>query len=211
MTLSRRHALLASLSLTTLAACDGQVFKSGDVPAHAPFKGIDITGATYARELHLTDMNGQPRTLADFKGKVLVVFFGYVQCPDVCPTTLAELAAVKQQLGEAGKDVQSIFVTVDPERDTPEILKAYMGSFGGSDFLALHGTPEETAAAAKEFKIFYAKVPGKTPSTYTVDHTAGSYLFDRAGRVRVFSRYGAGPEALAADLKILLDEKAPAA
>lgn len=210
MTLSRRHALLASLSLTTLAACDGQVFKSGDVPAHAPFKGIDITGATYARELHLTDMNGQPRTLADFKGKVVVVFFGYVQCPDVCPTTLAELAAVKQQLGEAGKDVQSIFVTVDPERDTPEILKAYMGSFGGSDFLALHGTPEETAAAAKEFKIFYAKVPGKTPSSYTVDHTAGSYLFDRAGRVRVFSRYGAGPEALAADLKILLAEKAAA-
>jgi protein SCO1/2 len=197
----RRLALAAALLSTgLLGACD----KPSSAPA---FKGVDITGANYARSLNLPDQNGQPRSLADFKGKVVVVFFGYTQCPDVCPTTLTELAAVKQQLGADGAKVQSLFVSVDPARDTPELLKAYMANFG-PDFVGLSGTPDQTKAAAQEFKIYYAKVPGKTESSYTVDHTAGSYLFDKQGRVRVFTRYGSGAEALASDLKILLAEPA---
>jgi len=194
---SRRHWLAATAALA-LAACD----RPG---ATAGFKGVDITGAEYASGLSLQDVDGQPRTLAQYKGKVLVVFFGYTQCPDVCPTTMGELAAVKQQLGEQGKDVLPIFVTLDPDRDTGPVLKAYMANFG-PDFIALRGTPEQTLAAAKGFKVFFAKVPGKTESSYTLDHTAGSYLFDRQGRVRVFTRYGGGPDVLAQDLKQLLAE-----
>jgi protein SCO1/2 len=178
-----------------LAGCDR---------AGAPgFKAIDITGADYARELSLTDPEGKRRSLAEFKGRLVVVFFGFTQCPDVCPTTLVELAAVKKQLGAEGDKVQGIFVTVDPERDTPELLKAYVDNFGAG-FIALRGTPEETLAAAKHFKVFFAKVPGKTESSYTIDHTAGSYLFDPQGRVRLFTRHGTGAEALAHDLKLLL-------
>lgn len=179
----------------------------GGCDAGPRFKGVDITGADYAKALGLPDVNGQIRELADFRGKVLVVFFGYVQCPDVCPTTLTEIAAVKQQLGADGARVQALFVSVDPERDTPEILKNYMASFG-PDFVALRGTPEQTLALAKSFKVFYAKVPGKTEGSYTVDHTAGSYLFDPQGRVRVFSRYGASAEDLTHDLKVLLAQSA---
>lgn len=203
MTLDTRRALMIrSLGLLPLliglSACDKLPGSPG-----VQFKGVDITGAEYARQLNLPDMNGQARTLADFKGKVVVVFFGYVQCPDVCPTTMTELAAVKKQLGADGARVQPLFVSVDPERDTPDVLKAYMANFG-PDFLSLHGTPEQVKAAAAEFKVFYSKVPGKTDSSYTVDHTAGSYLFDPQGRVRVFTRYGSGADALAADLKTLL-------
>ena len=190
--------MLLGAALASLAGCD-----KGSGAAALQFKGIDITGADYARELSLPDASGAARTLADFKGKVTVVFFGYTQCPDVCPTTLAELAQVRQSLGADGERVQGVFVTVDPARDTAEVLSAYMKNFG-SGFVALRGTPEETAAAAKEFKVFYAKVPGKTEGSYTVDHTAGSYLIDAQGRLRVFVRYGSPPEALAADLKTLL-------
>ena len=172
------------------------------------FKGIDITGADYARELNLTDAStGQRRTLADFKGKVVVVFFGFTQCPDVCPSTLVELASIKKALGADGARVQSIFVTVDPERDTPEILKAYVGNFG-ADFVALRGTLDETKAAAKQFKVFYAKVPGSNEGSYTMDHTAGSFVFDAQGKVRLFTRYGTGAEALTHDLKLLLAQAA---
>jgi protein SCO1/2 len=181
-----------------LSACD----RSGMPAAKAQFNGVDITGAEYARNLALPDQNGQPRTLADFKGKVIVVFFGYTQCPDVCPTTMVELAQVKKALGKDGDRVQGIFVSIDPERDTPEILKAYMASFDPT-FVALRGTPEQAQAAAKEFKVFFAKVPGKTEGSYTMDHTAGSYLFDATGRVRLFERYGGGADALAADIKAL--------
>lgn len=169
------------------------------------FKAIDITGANYAKSLELADVDGQRRTLADFKGKVTVVFFGYTHCPDVCPTTLAELAQVKKALGADGDRVQGVFVTIDPERDTPAVLKAYVTSFG-KDFVALRGTPEETKAAAAQFKVFYAKVPGKTEGSYTMDHTAGSYVFDAQGRIRLFTRYGVGAEALAADLRLLLSD-----
>jgi protein SCO1/2 len=132
-----------------------------------------------------------------------VVFFGYTQCPDVCPTTMAELAQVKKSLGADGERVQGVFISVDPDRDTPELLKAYMGSFDPS-FVALRGTADQVAATAKEFKVFYAKVPGKTEGSYTMDHTAGSYVFDPSGKLRLFVRYGGGADALAADIKALL-------
>lgn len=189
---------LALAAALLLAGCERQA--GADAPS---FAGVNITGAEYARELKLPDADGRMRSLADFKGKVLVVFFGYTQCPDVCPTTMAELAAVKQQLGPDGKRVQGIFVSVDPERDTAELLKAYVANFD-ADFVALRGTPEQVKQAAKEFKVYYNKVPGKTEQSYTVDHTAASYLFDTEGRVRVFERYGSGAAVLIQDLKILL-------
>jgi protein SCO1/2 len=187
----------ASLMLAvSLAAC-------GKSPEKLQFKGTDITGAEYGRALALTDQDGKSRTLADFKGKVVVVFFGYTQCPDVCPTTMAELAQVKKALGKDGERLQGIFVTVDPERDTPAVLKSYMGSFDPS-FVALRGTVDQTKEVAKEFKVFFAKVPGRTPDSYTMDHTAGSYVFDSNGKLRLFVRYGSGTDALAADLKTLI-------
>jgi protein SCO1 len=195
-------ATLAGALLTGLAGCDG---KAPGGAARASFKGVDITGAEYARTLALTDADGQPRTLADYKGKVVVVFFGYTQCPDVCPTTMAELAEVKRQLGADGARVQGIFVTVDPERDTAALLKAYVANFG-PDIIGLRGSADEIKAAAKEFKVFFNKVPGKTDTSYTVDHTAGSYVFDAKGKVRLFTRYGSGAQALIDDLKILLAE-----
>ena len=191
--LNRRLALAALLA-AALAAC------SADKPA---FKAIDISGAEYARALALTDASGKPRTLAEFKGKVVLVFFGYTQCPDVCPTTLAEIAEARQKLGADSAKVQTLFVSVDPERDTPEVLAAYAAGFG-PDVVALRGTPAQTTAAAKEFKVFFAKAPGKSEGSYTMDHTAGTYVFDTQGRVRLFARYGGGAEVLAHDLKLLL-------
>jgi protein SCO1/2 len=143
--------------------------------------------------------------LSEFKGKVVVVFFGFTQCPDVCPTTLTELAAAKQALGADGARVQGVFVTVDPARDTPEILRAYVAAFDPS-FVALRGSDEQTLATAKAFKIYYNKVEGRTPGTYTIDHTAGSYVYDTQGRVRLFTRHGTGQAALVSDLKRLLAE-----
>ena len=197
----RRRVLIALLAVAgLLAACDKLGLPGS---AKAGFTGVDITGAEYGRELALPDAEGRARTLADFKGKVTLVFFGYTQCPDVCPTTMAELARIKQAMGADGERVQGVFVTVDPERDTPEVLKAYLASFDPS-FVALRGSPEQTAAAAREFKVFYAKVPGKTAGSYTVDHTAGSYVFDAKGQLRLFERYGTPADALAADLRQML-------
>lgn len=196
--------LCTALALATallLSACD----RTASAPAGPSFAGINITGAEYARELNLPDTDGRMRSLADFKGKVLVVFFGYTQCPDVCPTTMAELASVTEQLGPDGQRVQGIFISVDPERDTPELLKAYVTNFNGN-FVALRGTPEQVKQAAREFKVYYNKVPGKTEKSYTVDHTAASYVFDTQGRVRVFERYGSGTAVLMQDLKTLLAE-----
>jgi len=191
MLLSRRSLLL---SAAALAAC------SPDKPS---FSGIDITGADYANAFDLLDHNGQHRTLADFKGKVVVVFFGFTQCPDVCPTSMAELAKVKQQLGADGDKLQGIFITVDPERDTAELLKAYMANFDPS-FLALVPAMTELPELAKTFKIYYKKVEGKTPSSYTMDHSAGSYVYDGSGRVRLYHRYGSPTEGLVSDVKALL-------
>ena len=200
---SRRALAALALIAPLLAACDRLPALPGLPAAKAAFNGIDITGAEYARELALPDADGTPRTLADFKGKVTVVFFGYTQCPDVCPTTLLEVAQARKLLGADGARVQSVFVTVDPERDTAAILKAYVANFG-PDNIALRGSLDETKAAARNFKVFYAKVPGKTEGSYSIDHTAGAYVFDASGRVRLFTRYGTGAEALAGDLKQLL-------
>ena len=167
------------------------------------FKGVDITGADYAKELNLPDQNGQVRKLKDFSGKMVVVFFGYTQCPDVCPTTMQELAEVKSLLGPDGDKLQAVFVTVDPERDTPELLKAYVENFDAS-FVALRPTQEQLPVIAKEFKIYFKRVEGKTPTSYTMDHSAGSYTFDTQGKVRLFNRYGTGAQALASDFKLLL-------
>ena len=197
MIASRRRWLLGALA--ALAGCD----KLALPKSTASFQATDITGADFGRNLSLPDLTGRVRTLDDFKGKVTVLFFGYTQCPDVCPTTMAELAEVKKSLGADGDKVQGVFITVDPERDTPEVLKNYVASFDPG-FVALRGTPEQTAAAAKEFKVFYAKVPGKAPGSYTMDHTAASYVLDREGKLRLFVRYGSGAPALAADLKALL-------
>lgn len=174
-------------------------------PKGPKFQGVDLTGAEYGRDLPLTDQFGKERSIKDFAGKVVVVFFGYTQCPDVCPTSMSELAEVKRSLGADGDKLQGIFVTVDPERDTPEMLKGYMASFDPS-FIALRGTPEQLAAVAKDFKIYFKRVDGQTPTSYTMDHSAGSYVYDTKGRLRVYHRYGAGAQSLAADVRALLDE-----
>jgi protein SCO1/2 len=198
---ARRRLAGASLlaPLLALAACE----RRPSAAAAPSFKGTDITGADFGRKLSLPDVDGRLRTLDDFKGKVIVLFFGYTQCPDVCPTTMAELAQVKKSLGAEGDQVQGVFVTIDPERDTPEVLRGYVAAFDPG-FVALRGSPEQTAAAAKEFKVFYAKVPGKTAGSYTMDHTAASYIFDKEGRLRLFFRYGSGAQALASDLQTLI-------
>jgi protein SCO1 len=202
--LASRLALALALAVG-LTACDRAAAPGAGGAAPAAFHSVDITGAEYANVLQLPDADGQMRDLGQWKGKVVVVFFGYAQCPDVCPTTLTELSAIKRQLGADGERIQGVFVTVDPERDTAEVLRAYVAAFGPG-FTALRGTPEQIQAAARSFKVYYAKVPGKTETTYTVDHSAGSYVFDPQGRVRLYARYGQPADKLAADLKRLLDE-----
>jgi protein SCO1/2 len=184
-------------ALAVLSGC-GQ-----DKPA---FKGVDITGADYAQGFSLSDQDGQLRTLKDFAGKTVVVFFGFTQCPDVCPTALQEIAQAKKLLGADGAKLQGIFITVDPERDTPELLKAYVANFG-ADFVALRPSLEQLPKVTKDFKIYYKKVDGKTPTSYTLDHSAGSFMFDPQGRIRLYNRHASGAETLAADVKILLSGK----
>lgn len=192
----RRHLLQAAAVAAplVLSACGER---------KPQFNAVDLTGADYARDFRLPDTDGKVRSLQDFKGKAVVVFFGYTQCPDVCPTTMADIAQAKKLLGPEGAKVQGVFITIDPERDTPELLKAYAANFG-PDFVALRGTPEQTAALAKDFKVYYKKVEGKTPGSYTMDHSAASFIFDPQGRLRLYARYGAGPQVLADDLKQLL-------
>lgn len=199
--MKRRNLL--SLAAALLAA--GGSLSLGGCSDKAPsFVSIDITGADYARDFSLVDHNGKTRSLRDFAGKVVVVFFGYTQCPDVCPTSMSELAEIRKLLGADGDRLQGIFITVDPDRDTPEVLKAYMENFDPS-FLALRPTsPEQLAQLAKDFKAYYKKVDGRTPTSYTMDHSAGSYVFDPQGRIRLFTRYGTGAPALAGDLRQLL-------
>lgn len=205
-TLLGTGALALLLSLANLGGCSRDDAGGGAPKAGAgAFKAVDITGAPYAQGLSLTDPDGKTRTLAEFKGKVVVLFFGYTQCPDVCPSTMGELAEVKRALGPDGERVQGVFVTVDPERDTAELLKGYVANFDPS-FVALRGSPEEIKAVTRDFKVFYMKVPGKTDTSYTVDHTAGSYIYDTQGRIRLFTRYGSGAQALVSDIKALLAE-----
>lgn len=175
------------------------------------FKAVDITGADYAKDFAadgaMVDHNGQARSIRDFAGKVVVVFFGFTQCPDVCPTSMAELAEVKKLLEKNNKGdgykVQGIFITIDPERDTLPVLKAYMANFDPT-FLALRTTPEKLVDVAKNYKTYYKKVPGKTDTSYSMDHSAGSFVYDTKGNVRLYTRYGSGAQALADDLTLLL-------
>jgi protein SCO1/2 len=193
----RRAFLFAGLaSLAWVAGCGA--------PPRAAFKGTDITGADFGHRLELTDHNGVRRRLEDFRGKLVVLFFGYTHCPDVCPTTLSDVAAALQSMpaAEAAR-VQTLFVSVDPERDRPELLKEYVPYFHPS-FLGLYGTPEEVAAAAREFRIHYRKHVEPGASDYLVDHTAGSYVLDVGGRLRLFLPYGQPAADIAHDLRLLL-------
>jgi protein SCO1/2 len=205
MTMKRRDLFpFAAIAMASIAAAAAMTSLTGCAPSKAEFKAVDVTGADYARDFHLSDQYGQQRSMADFKNKVVVVFFGYTQCPDVCPTSMSELAEVKKQLGADANRLQGIFVSIDPERDTPEVLKAYMANFDPS-FIALRpDSPEQLAAMAKDFKVYYKKVEGKTPTSYTMDHSAGSYVYDPQGRLRLFVRYGSGPQPLIADVQALL-------
>ena len=169
------------------------------------FSSIDVTGADYAKDFSLTDHNGQPKSLKDFAGKVVVLFFGYTQCPDVCPTSMAELAEIKKLLGADGNKLQGLFITIDPERDKPDVLKAYMGNFDPS-FLALIPTPAQLAELAKDYKVYYKKVDGKTATSYTMDHSAGSYVYDPKGKLRLYTRFGSGAKPLAEDIRMLLKQ-----
>ena len=190
------HYAIFAGAAGTLVAC------SAEKPQ---FKSIDLTGADYAKGFALSDQNGKPRTLQDFAGKVVVVFFGFTQCPDVCPTFMAELAEVKKLLGPDGDKLQAVFITIDPERDTPDLLKAYMGNFDPT-FIALRPTMNELPDFAKSYKVFYKKVEGRTASSYSMDHSAGSYVYDAKGQIRLYSRYGSGAEALASDIKLLIKD-----
>jgi len=191
-----KHVATLFLSVCLLALC-------ACAPEKPKFTSIDITGANYGQDFSLIDQSGQRRNLTDFKGKVVVLFFGYTQCPDVCPTSLSELVRVKQLLGKDGELLQGVFVTVDPERDSAEMLKAYIASFDES-FIAFVPSPEQLKAVAKDFKIYYRKADGQTPTSYTMDHSAGSYVYDTNAQLRLLSRYGSGAEVLAHDIKALL-------
>lgn len=170
------------------------------------FVSTDITGADFGKDFQLTDHNGKPRSLADFRGSVVAMFFGYTQCPDVCPTSMTAMAEVMKQLGADAKRVQVLFVTVDPQRDTPPMLAQYVPQFHPS-FLGLYGDLPATQKVAKDFKVFYEKHPGSTPTSYSIDHTAGTYVFDPQGRLRLFVKHGETPERVAQDMRRLLAGK----
>ncbi|WP_244814531.1 SCO family protein [Caballeronia sp. Lep1P3] len=193
-TLRRWFALLVCAAL--LSACE----KAPD------FKNLDITGnKQFGSDFSLPDTSGKTRTLADFKGKAVVLFFGYTHCPDVCPTTLAELSQAMQQLGDKSKDVQVLMVTVDPARDTPQLLGQYVSAFNPTYIGLRPANDAELQKVAKDFRVYYAKAAGKTPGDYTMDHTAASYVFDKDGKLRLFARDGQGVDPWVHDLKLLID------
>lgn len=192
-----RLALLLGLSLSLLSACT----RAND-PAAPGFKGLDVSGANYGKDFRLSDVDGRERTLADFKGKAVMLYFGFVQCPDVCPTALARAVETKRLLGAAGDRLQVIFITVDPERDTADVLRAYMAAFDPS-FIALSGDAQRTRETADQFKVYYKKVP--TGQSYTMDHSAVSYVFDPAGQLRVVLRHEQTAQDYAHDIALLLN------
>jgi len=193
--------MIASLRrLLLVGAC---ALAAGCSPDAPKFMASDVTGTTFGKDFALTDHTGKARTLADYRGKVVVLFFGYTQCPDVCPTTLTELAEVMQRLGPDATKVQVLFATIDPERDTAELLRNYVPAFDPS-FVGLYGDAAATARTAKEFKVVYQKQPGATPSTYTMDHSAGTFVFDAQGRLRLYVGYGQGPDVFTHDIRELL-------
>lgn len=189
---------VAAVALTAFALASCQ-----PAPPPPAFQATDITGAEFARDFRLTDHHGQTRTLADFRGKVVAVFFGYTHCPDVCPTTLSDFAAALQQLGPQAARVQVIFVTVDPERDTPELLREFVPAFNPS-FLGMYGDAETLRRLARDYKVVYQKTAVKAADDYLIDHSAGTYVYDPQGRLRLLMPYGSTPDAIAQDLKTLL-------
>lgn len=203
--MQRRHALQTLLLGATSVTAASLLL--GCKPQPLSLEGVDITGAVYGKDFPLPDAHGQPRSIKEFAGKVVVVFFGYTQCPDVCPTTLQELVEAKALLGAQGDRLQGIFVSLDPERDTPAVLRAYAEAFD-PEMVALTGSPEQIAAVAKDFKVFFKKVEGKQPGSYTMDHSAGLYMYDPQGQLRAYHRYGQGAQALAKDAKALIDQAA---
>lgn len=192
-----------SSALVVLAAVVFLV--AGCTPSAPTFRSTDITGADYGKTLSLTDHHGQVRTLADFRGKVVTIFFGYTQCPDVCPTALSGMSEVMRQLGDDADRVQVLFVTVDPERDTQALLSEYVPVFD-KRFLGLYGSAEKTAEVAKDFRVFYRK-SGDVNGHYTIDHSAGTYVFDPNGKLRLYVRHAEDPAVIAADIKALLSGK----
>jgi protein SCO1/2 len=194
MIINRWLSFMDLCGLVNLAACEQEPDE---------FQSTDITGADFGRQFELVDHYGKLRHLEDFRGKVTVMFFGFTHCPDVCPTTLAELAGVMTKLGDAAKRVQVLFVTVDPERDTPETLAGYVTAFN-PEFIGLTGNLEQIAAVAREFKIVYQKVEGSSPDIYSVDHSAGTFILDAQGRLRLYVRYGQDSDAIASDINRLL-------
>ncbi len=195
------RVLIIVALLSLMVACG-----KNEAPPEPKFLATDITGVPWGHDFRLADHTGKIRTLADFRGKVVALFFGYTHCPDVCPTTLSDFAMAIQALGEDGKRVQVLFVTVDPERDTPELLAKYVPSFN-STFLGMSTDPASLAELAKEFKVVYQKNTVKGPGDYLVDHSAGTYIFDSKGRLRLLMAYGTGPSAIAQDLRTLLSQK----
>ena len=196
----RRFLAVATLPGVLFAAGCDRIF----APLKGPFHGVDVTGTDLKGELRLRDHTGKDRSLADFRGKVVALFFGYTQCPDVCPTTLSDMANAMQLLGADAQRVQVLFVTVDPKRDTPELLSQYVPAFNPG-FLGLYGDASATARVTKDFKIYAQERPGSQPGTYTVDHSAQTLVFDREGRLRLMLPYGLEPAKIAADLKVLLN------
>lgn len=194
--LRRRFVSAAALGLTL----------NGCSPIVPSFDGTDITGADYAKDFRLKDYTGSVRTLADFRDKIVVIFFGYTQCPDVCPTSMSTMSRVKELLGDLGNRLQVLFITVDPERDTPRLLSEYMQNFDPT-FLALRPELSQLRGVADDFKVYYSKVHGKTSTSYTMDHSAGKYIFDATGKVRLFSSYGTEARVIASDIKKLLAYK----
>lgn len=188
--------VVACAAVAVLGACD-----SGG----PQFKSTDLTGAPYGKALALTGHDGRPRTLADFRGKIVVLFFGFTQCPDICPTTLAEVARAMTALGSDADRVQVLFVTLDPERDSAEILSRYVPAFDPR-FLGLYGDLEATRGVAKEFKIFFEKSPGTTPGSYSIGHSAQTYVLDTQGRLRLFVRHERLATDLPHDVRLLLAE-----
>ncbi len=191
-----RWFAMALVALFALSGCQ-------PAPQPSSFQATDITGAGFARDFRLTDHNGRIRTLADFKGKAVAVFFGYTHCPDVCPTTLADFAAALKLLGEQAGRVQVIFVTVDPQRDTPDILRQFVPAFNPS-FLGMYSDTDTLKRLAKEYKVVYQKTSVKAADDYLIDHSAGTYIYDPKGNLRLLMPYGSSPEAIAHDLEMLL-------
>lgn len=180
--------------LLALGACSNEQPK---------FTGIDLTGSKADLGFKLTDIEGRERTLADFRGSYVIVFYGYTQCPDVCPTTLARAVEVKKKLGPDGQKLKVVFITVDPERDTAELMRNYLQAFD-KEFIGLRGTPEQTQAAAKALHVFYEKVP--SGSSYAINHTAITYILDAQGNLRLGMRNEQGADDYVADLRVLMKQ-----